>query len=605
VAVPAVGCHSHPARVVPRRGGLRSHAAALPQGLIVELSRRGKLLAGEPYFTPGTPITVDRKGLQGAEPGDLVSVTEGRGRARVERVVGPADRIENVLEALLVEEGLGKGFEPHDLPDPSLEGRTDLRDLVSFTVDPDTAKDFDDAISVRPEGDGVRIWVHIADVSYFVPAGTPLDWGAEERGNSVYVPGLVAPMLPHELADDACSLRPNVDRLTVTVEIAPNGETSFYRSVIRSRERFTYGQAQRILEGKEQHELADHVRLADRVSAELRRARFARGALRVESSEPNFAFDGRGGVERAWLEAEPQAHALIEELMILANEAVASFLASRRREAIYRVHELPEPQAVQLLLAKLTDLEIPTPPIPDVDSMGPSDAARVAAEASELVADYVRKSQRGEDAFRSLVLRSLKQARYDPRNLGHSGLASTAYTHFTSPIRRYPDLVVHRALLREIGQGDDPVPEDLDVVAEHTSETERAATDIEYLADEICAAWFLERTLFDRGWEEPFPGEVTGVIPSGLFARFGDVFEGFLPARRLHGDYYELNELGTALVGRRGGRRYRLGDEIEVKVEDIRRAEGKVELSTAESGGSRGAGRRGRPSRRRSAQRAR
>ena len=560
---------------------------------------------GEPYFTPGTPITVDRKGLQGAEAGDLVSVTQGRGRARVERVVGPADRIENVLEALLVEEGLREGFEPHDLPQPSFEGRTDLRDLVTFTVDPDTAKDFDDAISVQAEEGGVRIWVHIADVSYFVPAGTPLDRGAAERGNSVYVPGLVAPMLPHELADDACSLRPNVDRLTVTVEIAPSGETSFYRSVIRSRERFTYGQVQRILDGKEQHELAEQVRLANRVSADLRRARFARGALRVESAEANFAFDGKGGVERAWLEAEPQAHALIEELMILANEAVAEFLASRRRASLYRVHEPPEPQAVQLLLAKLTDLEIPTPPVPDLESMGPSDAARVAAEASELVADYVRKSQRGEDAFRSLVLRSLKQARYDPQNLGHSGLASTAYTHFTSPIRRYPDLVVHRALLLELGQGEDPVPEDLAAVAEHTSETERAATDIEYRADEICAAWLLERTLFERGWEEPFSGEVTGVIPSGLFARFGDVFEGFLPARRLHGDYYELNELGTALIGRRGGRRYRLGDEIDVKVEDIRRAEGKIELSTPESGESRGAGRRGRPSRRRSAQRAR
>jgi ribonuclease R len=237
--------------------------------------------------------------------------------------------------------------------------------------------------------------------------------------------------------------------------------------------------------------------------------------------------------------------------------------------------------------------------------MGPSDAARIAAEASELVADYVRKSQHGEEAFRSLVLRSLKQARYDPRNLGHSGLASTAYTHFTSPIRRYPDLVVHRALLLELGQGEDPVPENLAAVAEHTSETERAATDIEYRADEICAAWLLERTLFERGWEEPFSGEVTGVIPSGLFARFGDVFEGFLPARRLRGDYYELNELGTALIGRRGGLRYRLGDEIDVKVEDIRRAEGKVELSTPESGGSRGAGRRGRPSRRRSTPRAR
>jgi ribonuclease R len=561
---------------------------------------------GDPYFTPGMPVTIDRKGLKGADVGDLVDVSTDRGRrARVERVVGPADRIENVLEALLVEEGLREGFEPHEVPEPSLDGRTDLRDLVTFTVDPDTAKDFDDAISVRQEGDGVRIWVHIADVSYFVPAGSALDHGAAERGNSVYVPGLVAPMLPPAISNDVASLRPHVDRLTVTVEIAPSGEASFYRSVIRSDERFTYGQVQRILEGEEQHELADVVRLAERVSASLRRRRFGRGALRVESPEINFAFDDTGGVERAWLEAEPGAHALIEELMILANEAVAEFLASRRRDAIFRVHEPPEPQSIQLMLAKLTDLEVPTPPVPEQERMGPAEAARVAAEASERVADYVGKAQRGGEAFPALVLRALKQARYDPQNLGHSGLASTAYAHFTSPIRRYADLVVHRALLRELGQGDDALPEDLEATAEHISETERAATQLEYRADEIAAAWYLERVLFDRGWEEPFEGEVTGLIPSGLFVRFGEVFEGFLPARRLHGDYYELNELGTALVGRRSGRRYRLGDELEVRVEDIRRAEGKVEVSTPESARSRGGGRRGRPFRRRSRPRAR
>jgi ribonuclease R len=560
---------------------------------------------GEPYFVPGTPVAIDRKGLGDARPGDLVSVNTGRGRARVERIVGPAKRIENVLEALLVEAGLRKGFEPHDVPEPTLEGRTDLRELTTFTVDPDTAKDFDDAISVRREGDGVRIWVHIADVSYFVPAGTPLDRGAAERGNSVYVPGLVAPMLPHELADDACSLRPDVDRLCVTVEIAPAGEPSFYRSVIRSRERFTYGQVQRILEGAEQHELANDVRLADGVSAELRRRRFARGALRVESPEVNYAFDGRGGVERAWLEAEPTAHALIEELMILANEKVAAFLAGRRSPSLYRVHEPPEPQSVGHLLAKLADLEVPTPPAPRTESMSPSEAAQVAAEASERIAEYVAKAGRGREAFPALVLRALKQAHYDPRNLGHSGLASTAYTHFTSPIRRYPDLVVHRALLHAIGQGDDPIPDDLQTAAEHTSETERAATDIEYRADEICAAWLLERTLFERGWDEPFTGEVIGLIPSGLFARFGDVFEGFVPARRLHGDYYQLNDLGTALVGRRGGRRYRLGDEIEVSVQEIRRAEGKIELTTGASGSGRDGGRRGRSGRRRRGSRAR
>jgi ribonuclease R len=561
---------------------------------------------GEPYFVPGTPVAVDRKGLGDARPGDLVSVTEGRGRARVQRIIGPAKRIENVLEALLVGEGLREGFEPHDVPEPTVEGRTDLRELTTFTVDPDTAKDFDDAISVQREGDGARIWVHIADVSYFVPAGTPLDRGAAGRGNSVYVPGLVAPMLPHELADDACSLRPNVDRLCVTVEIAPGGEPSFYRSVIRSRERFTYGQVQRILDGEEQHELADDVRLANEVSAELRRKRFARGALRVESPEVNFAFDGEGGVERAWLEAEPAAHALIEELMILANEKVAAFLSGRQAPSLYRVHEPPEPQSVGHLLAKLADLEVPTPPAPKTENMSPAEAAQVAARASELVSDYVARAGRGREAFPALVLRALKQAHYDPRNLGHSGLASTAYTHFTSPIRRYPDLVVHRALLRAVGQGDDPVPDDLKASAEHTSETERAATDIEYRADEICAAWLLERTLFERGWEETFAGEVIGLIPSGLFARFGDVFEGFVPARRLHGDYYQLNDLGTALVGRRGGRQFRLGDELDVRVQEIRRAEGKIELAlSGASGSERGEGRRGRSGRRRRGSRAR
>jgi ribonuclease R len=563
-------------------------------------------MMGEPYFVPGTPIVIDRKGLGDARPGDLVSVTEGRGRARVQRIIGPAKRIENVLEALLVEQGLREGFEPHDVPEPTIEGRTDLRELTTFTVDPDTAKDFDDAISVRREGDGVRIWVHIADVSYFVPAGTPLDRGAAARGNSVYVPGLVAPMLPHELADDACSLRPNQDRLCVTVEIAPGGDPTFYRSVIRSRERFTYGQVQRILDGEEQHELADDVRLADSASAELRRRRFARGALRVESPEVNFAFDGQGGVERAWLEAEPAAHALIEELMILANEKVAAFLAGRQAPSLYRVHEPPEPQSVEHLLAKLADLDVPTPPAPETESMSPAEAAQVAARASELVADYVAKSGRGGEAFQALVLRSLKQAHYDPRNLGHSGLASTAYTHFTSPIRRYPDLVVHRALLRAVGQGDDEIPDDLKTTAEHTSETERAATDVEYRADEICAAWLLERTLFERGWDEKFSAEVIGLIPSGLFARFGDVFEGFVPARRLLGDYYQLNDLGTALVGRRGGHQYRLGDELDVRVQEIRRAEGKIELAlSGASGAGRGGGRRGRSGQRRRESRAR
>ena len=205
------------------------------------------------------------------------------------------------------------------------------------------------------------------------------------------------------------------------------------------------------------------------------------------------------------------------------------------------MHERPDPQAVELLLAKLVDLGVPTPPAPE--RLSPHAAAELAGEFSRGVARYVEQSGRGREAFPALVLRALKQARYDPRNLGHSGLASPAYCHFTSPIRRYPDLVVHRALLRELGLSDDPVPEGLGGLAEHVSARERAAAELEYLADDICLAWLLEDTLLERGWDEAWEGEITGAIGSGLFVRFAEVFEGMLPARRLHGEFYELLSL--------------------------------------------------------------
>jgi ribonuclease R len=263
--------------------------------------------------------------------------------------------------------------------------------------------------------------------------------------------------------------------------------------------------------------------------------------------------------------------------MIKANEAVAELLASRNRPALYRVHERPEPQSILLLLGKLAELEIPTPPAPD--ELAPSQAAAIAAAAAERIEAYVAQSGRGRDAFPALVLRSLKQARYDPRNLGHAGLASRAYCHFTSPIRRYPDLVCHRALLAEIGAADATPPDELGELAEHASLREREAAKIEYQADEICLAWLLDARLYEQGWETMFEGEIVGVIGAGLFVRFDDVFEGFLPARRLAGDYFEASPLGTALTGRRGGGTLRLGDPIEVRVERIERHSGKVELS--------------------------
>ncbi len=558
--------------------------------LVCELARKGKLLVGEPCFEGGVRVVVDRKGAGDVAVGDLVVVRLGRGRARLERVLGPANRIEAVLEGLLWHEGVQRPHPPlPPLPPEAEPDRVDLRRLFAFTIDPEGAKDFDDALTFQPDpAGGVRAWVHIADVSAYVPAGSPLDRDAAERGNSVYVPGRVAPMLPPELSDGLCSLRPHEDRRCVTVEIPFDaalepGQPRFYRSLIRSRERLTYGHAQAILAGDERadDEVTEALRLAERVSRALRDRRFARGALRVEGREVEFAFDGEGGVERAWVEAEPLAHMLVEELMIAANEAVAELLAGRGRDALYRVHERPDPQSVELLIAKLADLEIPTPASPD--HLSPAEAAQLAARVSEMVTRHVEQSGRGGEAFPALVLRALKQARYDPRNLGHSGLASRAYCHFTSPIRRYPDLVVHRALLRELGVLDVELPDDLAELGEWTSGRERAAAEVEYRADDLCLAWLLERRLFEEGWDATFEGEVVGAIGSGLFVSFGGVFEGYLPARRLPGDYFELSPLGTALVGRRSGSAYRLGDSIEVTVAELKRWEGKVELALAQA----------------------
>jgi ribonuclease R len=246
--------------------------------VVVELGRRGRLVTGEPYFEPGVPLTIDRRGLADGAPGDLAVVRASRGRAQIEHLLGPAARIETVLEALLHDRGEVADHEPHDPPAATTEGRVDLRELPTVTIDPDTAKDFDDAISVQRDGDALRVFVHIADVSHFVPAGTPLDLGSAERALSVYVPGRVAPMLPHPLADDLCSLRPHEDRLTLTVEVpfdngGASGEPSFYRSVIRSDARLTYAEAESILAGRAS---AD-----DDVTDTLRPPTFVRAASRA------------------------------------------------------------------------------------------------------------------------------------------------------------------------------------------------------------------------------------------------------------------------------------------------------------------------------------
>jgi ribonuclease R len=556
-------------------------ARRLDQPLVAVLEKRGRFLVAEPLFGQG-PRTAVERGEAGE--GDLVLVGSGKRGARVLRRLGRPDVARDVLEGLMLDRGLRRSYPRAATADAegaaedpyAADARVDLTALPTFTIDPEDAKDFDDAISVRREDGDLRLWVHIADVTAYLRPGGPLENEALRRGTSVYVPGAVEPMLPEVLSSRAASLRPGEDRLAVTVEMEVRGtdvtRVSFHRSRIRSGRRFTYGQVDEIFAGR--------ARAEEPLGAALEAARELAGALAAQresveigSGEPVFDFDGDGHVTGVRYEQQTESHRLIEQLMILANEQVAGYLADQRRPTLYRVHERPDPPAVAFLCRQLADLEIPTPPVPN--HMTPQQAADLAAEASRIVA----RESHGRVAFGTLVLRSLKQAYYSPKNLGHAGLGSARYCHFTSPIRRYPDVVAHRALLQGLGidHASTP-PHELDDVAMQSSATEREAMKIERSADDVCLAFLLERRLAEQP-EAAFEGEVVGLIEKGAFVRFGEEgFEGLLPSRRLRG-WWTLNELGTALEHEGSGRRLRLGDPVEVGVDRVETARGRVDLS--------------------------
>jgi ribonuclease R len=635
--------------------------APAPAGAVVAvLHRRGRFLVAEPLFprreVPAGPTRRDgserivlksagsgRAGVR-ASSGDLVLVQPARrgSDARVLRVLGRPDIARDVIEGLMLDRGLRRGFDPAverearaaaERVRPGDEGRRDLRELATLTIDPATALDFDDAISAeRIEAGLTRVWVHIADVCAHVSEGSLLDREARRRSTSVYVPGAAEPMLPQVLSSDACSLRPGEDRAAVTVELDLRGaevvRSAFYRSVIRSDERLDYERVDRIFAGEERvaEPWGEPLRTAREAAAALERKRAQRGALVVESGEPEFSFDEHGNVIRISARAQTESHRLIEHLMIAANEAVAGMLAQRSLPCLYRVHELPEPERIERLVDQLASLEVPTPPLPK--TMSASQAAELVGAVSRQVDEYVRRTGRGRRAFSSLVLRSLKQAYYSPINLGHAGLRSASYCHFTSPIRRYPDIVCHRALLAAIGAGERaPRAEGLAELGTLTSEREREAMTIERDADDVASCFALEQLLHEVGFEEVFAGEITGLIGAGAFVAFGSPevaergqaaapqFEGMLPVRLLRApvpvaagagrgrqaragtggrgkgtgraegdsgrDWWELNEHGTILRGERSGATLRLGDPIAVRVASVDAVRGRVDLISA------------------------
>ena len=516
------------------------------------LVRRGKYSVADPLFVEERrPVLVARKLRRGAEAGDIVLVNareKNRSlRGEVTRVIGSSEDPRNVYEALFASIGTSREFsrkvdeEADTVARREMRERRDLRHLRTVTIDGADAKDFDDAISIERSGDGFEVWVHIADVTHYVEPGSALDKQAAYRGNSVYLPGTVAPMLPRRLSNDVCSLRPHSVRAAVTVEmqVTREGEAEGYRafrSIIESDASLTYESVDAFLRDEGTVEEADLVRTAYELSRRLKTRAARRGKLELGGREPEYTMDEGGVPVGAGVRRSTPARELIEELMVLANESVAKMLQSKDC-GVFRVHERPDEESLEQLGERLAAVGMQAEPTPE--NLG--------------TISQMAKS----DAVNYLILRSIPRALYSPDDLGHYGLALKHYTHFTSPIRRYADVLVHRALL-----GDEP-PEDLVGVTGHISEREYRSMICERTADEYTLMWLMR----DRVGEV-LEGTVVSTATFGLFVELETGATGLVHVSKLPG-WWELEPNGVVLSNDAIGASYKVGDRVLVELLDV------------------------------------
>ncbi len=450
------------------------------------------------------------------------------------------------------------------------------KDLV-YTIDPSDAKDHDDAISVERRKDGYRLGVHIADVSFYVREGSALDREAFRRGNSVYLPGFVIPMLPEPLSNDVCSLRPNRRRLahTIVIDFDANGSPikwRFEESVIRSRAKLSYEEVQRFFdEGKADAKtlrVAENLLLARTLARLLFRRRSEEGSLDFDLPEAKVVLDERGEVVEIGRRVRLESHRLIEEFMLAANRAVAVEVMRKGQPLLYRVHGRPDRESLAFFSYMMDRLGYS---FPVSDDMRPIRFARFL-EKIKLAPDA--------DLVHELMLRSMQKAVYQRENIGHFGLAFRHYTHFTSPIRRYPDLFVHR-MLRALRGRSGYVPSyarrlapRIDAVGKHCSETERAAEAAERLAVRMLQARYLAKRL-----GEEFEGRITGVVRFGFFVRIDGLgAEGLVRTSLLEGDEFRFDERNARLIGRRTRTVFRMGDRVRVGIARADPSRGEIDL---------------------------
>ncbi len=442
-----------------------------------------------------------------------------------------------------------------------IKGRKDLRALPFVTIDGETAKDFDDAVCCEPlaKGKGWKVWVAIADVSHYVRPGDALDRDSRERGNSVYFPRRVIPMLPEALSNELCSLKPEVDRLTMVceMEISTGGVVrhyGFYSGVIHSHARLTYTRVAAVLAGGRAEPPVDKALVPGlghlhAVFKALLGERARRGAIDFDSVETQMIFDDHGKIERIVRVERNDAHRLIEECMLAANVCASDFLLQNGQPTLFRVHEGPTPEKLEALRSMLKDFGL---------TLAGGDEPH-ARDYAQLLAKVKDKPFAG--LLQTVMLRSLRQAVYSPKNVGHFGLAYEGYTHFTSPIRRYPDLVVHRAIKAVLG-GASLEAVDWSALGVHCSETERRADDATRDVENWLKCYFMQDHVGDE-----FEGTVSGVTGFGLFVTLDELFiDGLVHISDLGADYYQYDQQRHLLRGERTGIRYQLGARVKVRV---------------------------------------
>ncbi len=586
----------------------KSPRGGRPEGRVIKVLERGReTIVGlyHPARSFGFVVPEDQRLTRdvfvppgqdgGADDGDVVVVRieswgdSHRGPAgSVERVLGrPGEPGVDVLTVAYGHE-LPLDFPPEveaeaallrerGIQDEDLEGRLDLRGRLVFTIDPADAKDHNDALSIRRREDGLwEVGVHIADVSHYVREGGVIDLEAFRRGTSVYLVDRVIPMLPEALSGDLCSLRPHEDRLTVSLLVRLDDDAEvrgheLARTVIRSAHRLSYDDAQAVLNGKGDvsDETADALRSLVVLSRKLRAKREARGSIDFDLPEARVVLNAAGEPTDIQRVLRLETHRLIEDFMILANEAVDREAAKRKLPFLHRVHEPPDAERMEQLRDFLAGLGVRIP-----DQPTPKDLQGAISRFD---------GRPEENLVSTVVLRSMKRARYSEKALGHFGLATAHYTHFTSPIRRYSDVVVHRLSVASL-IGGQRVSEEmrtqiLPAVARQTSQRERVAVDAERDSVDLKKVEFMEQHLGDT-----FTGTVSGVTSFGLFVLLDRFFvDGLIHVSSLQDDYYVFQEDRFALVGEHTGRRFRLGDRLTVQVAAVNREERKIDFQLIET----------------------